>query len=119
MRPVYMCAFFISCNSNPLSFSLFAALCPYCLRCSCHSHRHHYIRALGCLVYELLVGHTPFQHDNQQEIFKRIIQSTRYLHFPKAVDSGAVDIVTKLLAANPAYRLGNLQVILIVGYRIV
>ena len=65
--------------------------------------------ALGCLVYELLVGHTPFQHDNQQEIFKRIIQSTRYLHFPKAVDSGAVDLITKLLAANPAYRLGNLQ----------
>mmetsp|Transcript_9580 Transcript_9580/g.11597 ORF Transcript_9580/g.11597 Transcript_9580/m.11597 type:complete len:772 (+) Transcript_9580:51-2366(+) len=65
--------------------------------------------ALGCLIYELLVGHTPFQHDNQQEIFKRIIQSTRYLHFPKQVDSGAVDIVTKLLSANPAYRLGNLQ----------
>jgi len=41
--------------------------------------------ALGCLIYELLVGHTPFQHDNQQEIFKRIIQSTRYLHFPKQV----------------------------------
>ena len=84
------------------------------------------------------MGHTPFQHDNQQEIFKRIIQSTRYLHFPKQVrvrtanpptdyilkwqqlfyklkrhasqvDSGAVDLVTKLLSANPAYRLGNLQ----------
>ena len=25
------------------------------------------------------------------------------------MDSGAVDLVTKLLAANPAYRLGNLQ----------
>ena len=22
--------------------------------------------ALGCLVYELLIGHTPFQHDSQQ-----------------------------------------------------
>ena len=65
--------------------------------------------ALGCLIYELLVGHTPFQHDNQQEIFKRIIQSQRFLHFPKQVDSGAQDLITKLLAVNPAYRLGNLS----------
>jgi serine/threonine protein kinase/CRP-like cAMP-binding protein len=65
--------------------------------------------ALGCLIYELLVGNTPFQDDNQNEIFKKIIHSHKSLAFPKGIDSDAVDLIKKLLAPNPAFRIGNLM----------
>jgi cGMP-dependent protein kinase len=65
--------------------------------------------ALGCLIYELLVGRTPFQDDNQNEIFKKIIHSHKSLAFPKGIDADAVDLIKKLLAPNPAFRLGNLM----------
>lgn len=63
--------------------------------------------ALGCLIFELLVGHTPFQHDNQQEIFKRIVQSQRFLSFPKLMQLEAQSLVSKLLHSDPSRRLGN------------
>jgi len=63
--------------------------------------------ALGCLVFELLVGRTPFAHDSQNEIFKRIIHSKKTLAFPKNMDKPAVDLINKLLSPNPSYRLGN------------
>jgi len=64
--------------------------------------------ALGCLIYELMVGRTPFQDDNQAEIFKKIIHSSKSLAFPKGFDPDATDMIKKLLAPNPAFRLGNL-----------
>jgi serine/threonine protein kinase len=63
--------------------------------------------ALGCLIYELLIGRTPFQDDNQAEIFKKIIHSQKSLSFPRGFDSEATDLVKKLLAPNPAFRLGQ------------
>ena len=43
--------------------------------------------ALGCLVYELLVGRTPFADDNQSRIFQRVLGSEKFLAgasvFPK------------------------------------
>ena len=49
--------------------------------------------ALGCLIYELLVGRTPFAHDNHQEVFKRILQSAKSLRCPSKM--------------NPTVRLGR------------
>jgi cGMP-dependent protein kinase len=80
--------------------------------------------ALGCLIYELIVGRTPFQvslsvaelrsasllhsqDDHQPEIFKKIIHSERALSFPRGFDSTAADLVRRLLTPNPAFRLGN------------
>jgi cGMP-dependent protein kinase len=65
--------------------------------------------ALGCLIYELIVGHTPFQDDVQSEIFKKIIHSDRSLRFPSGFDPQAKDLVQKLLSPNPAFRLGNMS----------
>jgi len=65
--------------------------------------------ALGCLIYELIRGTTPFQHESQQEIFRRIIHSQRYLSFSSSFDKKARAIVGTLLVENQAHRLGNLS----------
>lgn len=64
--------------------------------------------ALGCLLYELLVGHTPFQDEQHDEIFKKVIHSQKHLAFPRGLDNDSQDLVKKLLNHNPAFRLGNL-----------
>ncbi|CAM9760040.1 unnamed protein product, partial [Choristocarpus tenellus] len=38
--------------------------------------------ALGCFLYELLVGRTPFTDAHQAEIFKKVMRSDRFLKFP-------------------------------------
>lgn len=38
--------------------------------------------ALGCFLYELLCGKTPFTDPRQAEIFKKAIRSERFLSFP-------------------------------------
>lgn len=64
--------------------------------------------ALGCLIYELLVGNTPFQDDEQQRIFEKIIHVQKSLTFPVGFDPKAQDLIEKLLNPNPALRLGAL-----------
>ena len=39
--------------------------------------------ALGCFLYELLCGKTPFTDPRQAEIFKKAIRSERFLTFPQ------------------------------------
>ncbi|KAG5187649.1 putative cGMP-dependent protein kinase [Tribonema minus] len=65
--------------------------------------------ALGCFIYELLVGRTPFTDPRQAEIFKKAIRSDRFLSFPIGFDRDAEDLVRKLLTPSPAFRLGNLN----------
>lgn len=60
-------------------------------------------------MYELLVGTTPFQDDNQREIFRKITNAKKYLKFPRGMDKEAEDLITRLLTAKPEYRLGNLN----------
>jgi len=50
-------------------------------------------RALGILFYELLCGHTPFEGRNQQRTFEKIVQSGKYLGFPKNFDAHAKSMV--------------------------
>jgi len=65
--------------------------------------------ALGCLIYELICGQTPFQHNYQPEVFKNIINSKRSLHFSRGFEPDATDLIRKLLDPNPAFRLGNMN----------
>ncbi|OQR94754.1 cGMP-dependent protein kinase [Achlya hypogyna] len=66
--------------------------------------------ALGCLIFELLVGHTPFYsecHDDLQVVWN-VLHAPATLRFPPAFDPLAKDLVQKLLEPNPTLRLGSL-----------
>ena len=65
--------------------------------------------SLGCFLYELLAGRTPFTDPRQAEIFKKAIRSERFLAFPIGFDTQAEDLIRKLLTPNPTFRLGNLS----------
>eukprot|EP00644_Phytophthora_capsici_P010163 jgi/Phyca11/571282/estExt2_Genewise1.C_PHYCAscaffold_410232 len=64
--------------------------------------------ALGCLLYELIAGRTPFQHNDQNKIFEKILQGRAMVKFPPKFDPDAKDLVMKLLETNPAIRIGSL-----------
>ncbi len=64
--------------------------------------------SLGCFVFELLVGKTPFVDSRHTEIFKKAIRSDQFLTFPKGFDPNAEDLIRRLLRSNCAFRLGNL-----------
>lgn len=64
--------------------------------------------ALGCLLYELIAGRTPFQHNDQNKIFEKIIQGRAQIKFHPKFDPDAKDLVLKLLEPNPALRIGSL-----------
>lgn len=63
--------------------------------------------ALGCILYELLVGATPFADDNQNKTFERACQAD--LTFPDSFDedhADARDLITRLITVDPVQRLG-------------
>ena len=66
--------------------------------------------ALGCLVYELLVGRTPFADDSQSTIFRTIMRSKKVLNesktWPRGFPSEGKALVKALLDDAPSYRLG-------------
>jgi|Transcript_22401 cGMP-dependent protein kinase len=66
--------------------------------------------ALGCLVYELLVGRTPFADDRQPEIFRKILAAQKALDgdrlWPRGFPADGKDLVKALLKTSPAYRIG-------------
>ena len=60
--------------------------------------------ALGVLIYEMLVGETPFVADTPCETYRRIIRGEIY--FPKYIDSASKSVILKLLNPNVEERLG-------------
>ena len=60
---------------------------------------------LGVLIYELLVGHTPFFHHNMDKMFHAIrTKSVRRNHYLNEV---SYDLICKLLVKDPKKRLGH------------
>jgi len=57
--------------------------------------------ALGCLLYEMLVGNSPFYHTNQSGILQNI-SNGRY-NMPKDLDPDARDLIQKLLNLDVSY----------------
>ena len=60
--------------------------------------------ALGCIIYELLVGKNPFYEANSNQVFQNILD--RNIEFPRHLDNHSRDIIDKLLKLNPYERLG-------------
>ena len=60
---------------------------------------------LGILLYELLVGHTPFFHHNIDKMFQAILEKS--LRPNPYLSEQAYDLIFKLLKKNPKDRLGH------------
>lgn len=82
-------------------------LAPEIIMSKGHNHAVDYW-AFGVVVYELLVGHSPFYipGTSQIDMFKRIVR-LQY-EIPDYVNKHASTMVTRLLESNQSNRLGNL-----------
>ncbi|GAA5844227.1 hypothetical protein JCM9279_001730 [Rhodotorula babjevae] len=60
--------------------------------------------AFGVLIYEMLLGQSPFRGDDEDEIFDAILEDEPLypIHMPR----DSVSILTRLLTKDPARRLG-------------
>ena len=63
------------------------------------------IYALGCLLYEILVGIPPYYSANRQEMYQNKINSLP-LEFPADLEPEAINLMKSLLVRNPKKRLG-------------
>ncbi|KAI8927990.1 hypothetical protein BC831DRAFT_450572 [Entophlyctis helioformis] len=61
--------------------------------------------AFGVLVYEMLLGQSPFKGDDEEEIFEAIMQQE--IVYPPTLPRDAVNLLQKLLTKDPARRLGG------------
>lgn len=61
--------------------------------------------AFGVLIYELLLGQSPFKGDDEDEIFDAILEDEPLypIHMPR----DSVSILQSLLTRNPSQRLGS------------
>ncbi|XP_055791102.1 serine/threonine-protein kinase N1-like [Salvelinus fontinalis] len=62
-------------------------------------------RGLGVLIYEMLVGESPFPGDDEEEVFDSIVNDE--VRYPKFLSPESVSIIQKLLQKNPERRLGS------------
>uniref|UniRef100_A0A8C2H0V0 protein kinase C n=1 Tax=Cyprinus carpio TaxID=7962 RepID=A0A8C2H0V0_CYPCA len=59
---------------------------------------------LGVLIYEMLVGESPFPGDDEEEVFDSIVNDE--VRYPRFMSPESVSIIQKLLQKNPEKRLG-------------
>ncbi|XP_028407651.1 serine/threonine-protein kinase N2-like isoform X4 [Dendronephthya gigantea] len=59
---------------------------------------------LGVLIFEMLVGESPFPGDDEEEVFDSIVNDE--VRYPKFLSTEAVTIMRRLLRRNPDRRLG-------------
>ncbi|KAH8405193.1 hypothetical protein KR222_008328 [Zaprionus bogoriensis] len=62
--------------------------------------------ALGILIYELLVGKTPFRGVNQIKIYQNILSGIDVIHMPSRIFKPAQNLIRHLCKQLPAERLG-------------
>uniref|UniRef100_A0A8C8D8H2 protein kinase C n=1 Tax=Oncorhynchus tshawytscha TaxID=74940 RepID=A0A8C8D8H2_ONCTS len=60
---------------------------------------------LGVLVYEMLVGESPFPGDDEEEVFDSIVNDE--VRYPRFLSTEAIGIMRRLLRRNPERRLGS------------
>ncbi|XP_070177306.1 serine/threonine-protein kinase N2-like isoform X1 [Littorina saxatilis] len=59
---------------------------------------------LGVLIYEMLVGESPFPGDDEEEVFDSIVNEE--VRYPRYLSTEAIAIMRRLLRRNPDRRLG-------------
>uniref|UniRef100_A0A3B5LX12 Protein kinase N3 n=1 Tax=Xiphophorus couchianus TaxID=32473 RepID=A0A3B5LX12_9TELE len=59
---------------------------------------------MGVLIYEMLVGESPFPGEDEEEVFDSIVNDD--VQYPASLPADAVSIMQKLLKKNPLKRLG-------------
>jgi serine/threonine protein kinase len=64
--------------------------------------------ALGCLLYRMLLGETPFAAASEYLIFERI--TSHDLHVPDTIAPAAQDLLRQLLDSDPKNRIGEILV---------
>lgn len=60
--------------------------------------------SLGCMIYQMRVGKTPFHGSFDYEVFKKI-QERQFL-VPNDMEPETVDIIDRLLQLDPQTRIG-------------
>ncbi|XP_069783647.1 serine/threonine-protein kinase N2 [Narcine bancroftii] len=60
---------------------------------------------LGVLIYEMLVGESPFPGDDEEEVFDSIVNDE--VRYPRFLSSEAIAVMRRLLRRNPERRLGS------------
>ncbi|KAG8010980.1 Serine/threonine-protein kinase N1 [Nibea albiflora] len=60
---------------------------------------------LGVLIYEMLVGESPFPGDDEEEVFDSIVNDEA--RYPRFLSPESVSLIQKLLQKNPELRLGG------------
>ncbi|XP_053182228.1 serine/threonine-protein kinase N2-like [Scomber japonicus] len=59
---------------------------------------------MGVLIFEMLVGESPFPGEDEEEVFDSIVNDD--VQYPASLPPDAVSIIQKLLKRNPLKRLG-------------
>ncbi|KAK3605853.1 hypothetical protein CHS0354_017757 [Potamilus streckersoni] len=60
---------------------------------------------LGVLIFEMLVGESPFPGDDEEEVFDSIVNDE--VRYPRFLSTEAIAIMRRLLRRNPDRRLGS------------
>ncbi|XP_053543317.1 serine/threonine-protein kinase N2 isoform X2 [Ictalurus punctatus] len=60
---------------------------------------------LGVLIFEMLVGESPFPGDDEEEVFDSIVNDE--VRYPRFLSTEAISIMRRLLRRNPERRLGG------------
>ncbi|KAK2189064.1 hypothetical protein NP493_115g01007 [Ridgeia piscesae] len=60
---------------------------------------------LGVLIFEMLVGESPFPGDDEEEVFDSIVNEE--VRYPRFLSSEAITIMRRLMRKNPEKRLGS------------
>ncbi|KAI0239240.1 Serine/threonine-protein kinase N2 [Lamellibrachia satsuma] len=60
---------------------------------------------LGVLIFEMLVGESPFPGDDEEEVFDSIVNEE--VRYPRFLSNEAITIMRRLMRKNPEKRLGS------------
>ncbi|XP_074655904.1 serine/threonine-protein kinase N2-like isoform X2 [Tubulanus polymorphus] len=60
---------------------------------------------LGVLIFEMLVGESPFPGDDEEEVFDSIVNEE--VRYPRFLSTEAIAVMRRLLRRNPERRLGS------------